>query len=175
MVILRKRIAGLSPSTLERFLLRARRAVRLRGTVNVLVTNNHELRSLNLRFRGKDKPTDVLSFPEPRMNLPKAKQPAGELAVSAEIARDNANRLGHSLATEIKILTLHGILHLAGFDHERDNGEMADEERRLRLQLKLETGLIERTRQVASKVSASGFSTNHERRNGRPVTRREKV
>ncbi|MFY9792923.1 MAG: rRNA maturation RNase YbeY [Candidatus Sulfotelmatobacter sp.] len=153
MVILRKRIAGLSPSTLERFLLRARRAVRLRGTVNVLVTNSHELRSLNLRFRGKDKPTDVLSFPEPRMNLPKAKQAAGDLAVSAEIARDNAKRLGHSVATEIKILTLHGILHLAGFDHERDNGEMADKERRLRLQLKLETGLIERTRQAASKVN----------------------
>jgi probable rRNA maturation factor len=163
LVILRKRIAGLSPSTLERFLLRARRAVRLRGTVNVLVTNSHELRSLNLRFRGKDKPTDVLSFPEPRMNLPKAKQPAGELAVSAEIARDNAKRLGHSLATEIKILTLHGILHLAGFDHERDNGEMADAERRLRLRLKLETGLIERTRQAASKA------------NGRSAARRKKI
>ena len=136
------------------------------GTVNVLVTNSHELRSLNLRFRGKDKPTDVLSFAEPRTNLPKTKQPAGDLAVSAEIARDNAKRLGHSVATEIKILTLHGILHLAGFDHERDNGEMADEERRLRLQLKLETGLIERTRQVSS--------TNYARRNGRPASRREK-
>jgi probable rRNA maturation factor len=175
LVILRKRIAGLSPSTLERFLLRARRAVRLRGTVNVLVTNSHELRSLNSRFRGKDKPTDVLSFPEPRLNLPKAKQPAGDLAVSAEIARDNAKRLGHSLATEIKILTLHGILHLAGFDHERDNGEMADEERRLRLQLKLEPGLIERTRQSASTVSTSEHSTNHARRNGRPVSRRKKI
>jgi probable rRNA maturation factor len=163
LVILRKKIAGLSPSTLDRFLLRARRAVRLPGTVNVLVTNSHELRSLNLRFRGKDKPTDVLSFPEPRMNLPKAKQPAGELAVSAEIARDNAKRLGHSLATEIKILTLHGILHLAGFDHERDNGEMADAERRLRLRLKLETGLIERTRQAVSKV------------NGRSAARRKKI
>jgi probable rRNA maturation factor len=175
LVILRKRIAGLSPSTLDRFLLRARRAVRLPGTVNVLVTNSHELRSLNLRFRGKDKPTDVLSFPEPRMNLPKTKQPAGELAVSAEIARDNAKRLGHSLATEIKILTLHGILHLAGFDHERDNGEMADKERSLRLQLKLETGLIERTQQDASAVSTSGVSTNREGRNGRPVARRKKI
>jgi probable rRNA maturation factor len=175
LVILRKRIAGLSPSTLERFLLRARRAARLRGTVNVLVTNSHELRSLNLRFRGKDKPTDVLSFPEPRMNLPKAKQPAGDLAVSAEIARDNAKRLGHSVATEIKILTLHGILHLAGFDHERDNGEMADAEHRLRLQLKLEPGLIERTQQAASPTSTRGISSNHARRNGRPVSRRKKI
>ncbi len=149
--------------------------MRLRGTVNVLVTNSHELRSLNLRFRGKDKPTDVLSFPEPRMNLAKAKQLAGDLAVSAEIARDNAKRLGHSVATEIKILTLHGILHLAGFDHERDNGEMAGEERRLRLQLKLETGLIERTQQDASMTSTSGVSSNHARRNGRPVSRQKKI
>ncbi|MGC2061039.1 MAG: rRNA maturation RNase YbeY [Candidatus Sulfotelmatobacter sp.] len=148
--------------------------MRLRGTVNVLVTNSHELRSLNLRFRGKDKPTDVLSFPEPQMNLPKAKQAAGDLAVSAEIARDSAKRLGHSLATEIKILTLHGILHLAGFDHERDNGEMADKERQLRLQLKLETGLIERTQHDASSLSTSGPSTNHARRNGRPVSRQGK-
>ncbi|MGA9510736.1 MAG: rRNA maturation RNase YbeY [Candidatus Sulfotelmatobacter sp.] len=148
--------------------------MRLRGTVNVLVTNSHELRSLNLRFRGKDKPTDVLSFPEPRTNLPNAKHAAGDLAVSAEIARDNAKRLGHSLATEIKILTLHGILHLAGFDHERDNGEMADKERRLRLQLKLETGLIERMWRDASRISTSGVSIDHERRNGRPVSRRKK-
>jgi probable rRNA maturation factor len=145
LVILRKRIAGLSPSTLERFLLRARRALRLRGTVNVLVTNSRELRSLNLRFRGKDKPTDVLSFPAPPLGRAQARQAAGDLAISAEIARENAGRLGHSVAAEIKILALHGILHLAGFDHERDNGEMAREEIRLRQQLKLETGLIERT------------------------------
>jgi probable rRNA maturation factor len=169
LVILRKRIAGLSPSTLERFLLRARRAVRLRGTVNVLVTTSHELRSLNLRFRGKDKPTDVLSFPELRIAPPKAKQVAGELAISAEIARDNANRLGHSLANEIKILTLHGILHLAGFNHERDNGEMAQQERRLRLQLKLEAGLIERTQPSVAKVLTD---TDKERRNGRSGSRR---
>jgi probable rRNA maturation factor len=169
LVILRKRIAGLSPSTLERFLLRARRAVRLRGTVNVLVTNSHELRSLNLRFRGKNKPTDVLSFPELPV-LAKTKQGAGDLAISADIARDNAKRLRHSVATEIKILTLHGILHLAGFDHEHDDGEMADEERRLRLQLKLEAGLIERMRQ-----DASGVLTDDHRRNGRPVSRRKIV
>ena len=145
MVILRKKIAGLSSSTLERFLLRARRAVRLRGTVNVLVTSSLELRSLNLRFRGKDKSTDVLSFPATPLGRPRAKEAAGDLAVSADIARENADRLGHSVAAEIKILVLHGILHLAGFDHEQDNGEMAREESRLRQQLKLETGLIERT------------------------------
>jgi len=145
LVILRKRIAGLSPLTLERFLLRARQVVRLRGIVNVLVTNSHELRSLNLRFRGKDQPTDVLSFPAPTPGRAQAIQVAGDLAISADIARENAKRLGHSVAAEIKILVLHGVLHLAGLDHERDNGEMAHKESRLRQQLKLEAGLIERT------------------------------
>jgi probable rRNA maturation factor len=119
--------------------------VRLRGIVNVLVTNSHELLSLNLRFRGKDQPTDVLSFPAPPPGRAQAKQIAGDLAISADIARENAKRLGHSVAAEIKILVLHGVLHLAGLDHERDNGEMARKESRLRQQLKLEAGLIERT------------------------------
>lgn len=117
----------------------------MRGSVNVLITNSQELRSLNRRFRGKDKSTDVLSFPAPHVNWRKEKPVAGELAISAEIARENASRLGHSVAEEIKVLVLHGILHLAGFDHEQDNGEMARAETRLRRQLKLETGLIERT------------------------------
>jgi probable rRNA maturation factor len=155
LVILRKKIAGLNPSTLERFLLRASRLVRLRGTVNVLVTNNSELRSLNSRFRGKDKPTDVLSFPAQILATGHTKQVAGDLAISADIARDNARRLGHSLASEIKILALHGILHLAGFDHEQDNGEMARKETRLRRQLKLESGLIERTQLPVSRSSRS--------------------
>ena len=68
-----------------------------------------------------------------------------ETAISADIARENAMRLGHSVAQEIKILALHGILHLAGFDHECDNGEMARKEKRLRQQLKLGIGLMERT------------------------------
>jgi len=119
--------------------------VRLRGIVNVLVTNSHELRLLNLRFRGKDQPTDVLSFPAPIPGRAQAKQVAGDLAISGDIARENAKRLGHSVAAEIKILVLHGVLHLAGLDHERDNGEMARKESRLRQQLKLEAGLIERT------------------------------
>jgi probable rRNA maturation factor len=144
LVILRKRIAGLSRSTVERFVLRARRAVRLRGLVTVLVTSSAELQSLNRRFRGVDKATDVLSFPA----LPAACQTgrvAGEVAISADIARENAVRLEHSVADEVKILVLHGILHLAGLDHERDNGQMARKESRLRRQLNLEAGLIERT------------------------------
>jgi probable rRNA maturation factor len=145
LVILRKKITGLSPLTLERFVLRARRAVHLRDTVNVLVTNSQELRSLNRHFRGQDKATDVLSFPSPQLGLRQTKQIAGELAVSADIARENAGRIGHSVAEEIKILVLHGILHLAGFDHEQDNGKMAQQETRLRQRLNLDVGLIERT------------------------------
>jgi probable rRNA maturation factor len=116
----------------------------LRDTVNVLVTSSSELRALNQRFRGADKATDVLSFPSPPAIRSKARRLAGEVAVSAEIARENAERLGHSVADEVKILVLHGVLHLAGFDHERDHGEMAGKESRLRRQLKLEVGLIER-------------------------------
>jgi probable rRNA maturation factor len=66
------------------------------------------------------------------------------VAISADIARANARRLGHSVGDEVKILVLHGILHLAGFDHEHDNGQMARKESQLRRQLKLEPGLIER-------------------------------
>ncbi|MFZ0770813.1 MAG: rRNA maturation RNase YbeY [Candidatus Sulfotelmatobacter sp.] len=144
LVILKKKVAGLSASTLERFVLRARRVVRLHEGVNVLVTNSQELRSLNRQFRGKDKATDVLSFPSLPAGCGQAKQIAGDLAISADIAKQNASRLGHPVAEEIKILVLHGMLHLAGFDHERDNGEMARKERMLRRRLKLELGLIER-------------------------------
>lgn len=135
----------MSHSSLERFVLRARRAAGLRDIVNVLVTNNSELRSLNRQFLGKDKPTDVLSFPAAPASPRKSKRFAGEVAISADIARQNAARLGHSVADEVKILVLHGILHLAGYDHERDNGEMASREMRLRRQLNLEAALIERT------------------------------
>ena len=143
----------MSRSTLERFVLRARRLVRLRETVNVLVTNSSELRALNRRFRGADKATDVLSFPSPQAERSKARPVAGDVAISADIARENSARLGHSVADEVKILALHGILHLAGFDHERDHGEMARKESRLRRQLKLEAGLIERAQPRAGKVS----------------------
>jgi probable rRNA maturation factor len=70
----------------------------------------------------------------------------GDIAISADIAAKNAKELGHSGLEEVKILALHGILHLAGFDHERDNGEMEREEARLRSALGLPTGLIERMR-----------------------------
>jgi probable rRNA maturation factor len=160
LIIFRKKIEGLSAATLERFVLRARRVIHLHGMVNVLVTNSSELRALNRRFRRADKATDVLSFPSPLVERSNVRRLAGDVAISADIARENAERLGHSVADEVKILALHGILHLAGFDHERDRGEMAREESRLRRQLKLETGLIERAQPQAGKVSASAKRLN---------------
>jgi probable rRNA maturation factor len=150
LVILRKRVAGLNASTLEYFVSKVRRLLGLRHDVNVLVTRGAEVRLLNRRFRGIDKPTDVLSFPAAvklsGLSAGAVRDVAisGDLVISADIARENANRLGHSVANEVKILVLHGILHLAGFDHERDNGQMARKERQLRRRLKLEPGLIER-------------------------------
>ncbi len=101
------------------------------------------MRALNAQFREKNKATDVLSFPA-ESRVPGKMRFAGEIAVSADIAAQNARRLGHSVALEIKVLVLHGILHLAGFDHERDNGEMARKEAKLRQALNLPVTLIER-------------------------------
>ena len=120
----------------------AQRMVGISGEVNVLVTSSAQMRRLNRNFRGKDKPTDVLSFPAAQNGKVKL---AGDIAISKEIARTNAKTLGHSLETELKILLLHGLLHLAGHDHEQDQGEMATVEQRLRAKLKLPTGLIERS------------------------------
>jgi len=142
MIILQKRVAGLSEDALDRFVARAKRAAGVRGAVTVLVTSNLELKRLNQRFRGKDKPTDVLSFPAEMMSEGRF---AGDVAISADIAAKNARRLGHSAAEEVKILALHGLLHLAGYDHEADNGTMARKEIRLRQQLRLPVALIERT------------------------------
>ena len=144
MIIVRKNVAGLSEIALARFVTRASRAARLHGAVNVLLTSNSELRALNSRFRGKDRPTDVLSFP-PVFGLGNAF--AGDVAISAEMAAHNARRLGHSPAKEVEILVLHGLLHLAGYDHERDHGEMARTEERLRRALHLPAGLIDRSSQ----------------------------
>ena len=147
MVILQKRVAGLNEASLGRFVARAKRAAGLRGAVTILVTSSAELRRLNHRFRGKDKPTDVLSFPAEMISQGRF---AGDVAISAEIAAQNARRLGHSPAEEVKVLALHGLLHLAGYDHEADNGTMAKREARLRDQLGLPVALIERTENAAA-------------------------
>ena len=141
MVIFQKRVTDLTELALRRFVARARRAAGLQGGVNVLVTSSAEMKSLNRRFRGKDQPTDVLSFPA---EADAQEQFAGEIAISAEMAAHNARALGHSPAEEVKILVLHGVLHLRGYDHECDNGGMARREKQLRAKLHLPLGLIER-------------------------------
>ena len=133
--------------------MHVRRLIRMPEMVNVFVTSSTQLRSLNRRFLGADKPTDVLSFPSPRVGNSQLKSLAGDVVISADIARDNASRLGHSFENEVKILVLHGILHLAGFDHEQDTGQMTRKESRLRRQLKLEAALIERTITGSAKLS----------------------
>ena len=142
MVIVRKSVVGLTEASLTRFVRQAARAVALPGWVNVLLTTNNEMRSLNLRFRGKNTPTDVLSF-SPLAPLPV--RFAGDIAISAEMAARNARNLGHSPAEEVKILALHGVMHLAGYDHEGESAVMARKEQRLRRSLNLPMGLIERT------------------------------
>ena len=148
MVIFQKRVPDLTKLGLERFVARARRATGLKGTVDVLVTSNSEMKLLNRRFRGKDKATDVLSFPAANNGRQRGrfqKLFVGEVAISAEIAMESARELGHTAGEEVKILALHGVLHLRGYDHERDHGQMARRENQLRTRLGLPSGLIERS------------------------------
>jgi probable rRNA maturation factor len=137
----------ISQRELTLFTGKARRAIGLGGELSVRITSARELQELNRRFRRKNKPTDVLSFP----SLVGA---GGDIAVAREIAASNAEALGHSLTTELKILILHGLLHLAGFDHESDHGEMTARESELREELGLPFGLIERTHTGASSLPA---------------------
>lgn len=133
-----------SPRTLARFLAAAQKAVRLRGQVSVLLTTDNEIRRLNRTFRGIDKTTDVLSFPA--ADTPAGQERiAGDLAISFPKACRQAGAHRHSALIEIKILILHGLLHLAGYDHHADSGEMDRRERLLRERLQLPHGLIERT------------------------------
>jgi probable rRNA maturation factor len=135
--------AALKKSRLTRFLALAKKEARLEGAVSVLLTGDEEIRRLNRDFRHKDKSTDVLSFPAAegigRQRL------AGDLAVSVDTASREAAARGHELVIELETLLLHGALHLAGYDHEADSGEMARKEEILRRKLGLSQGLIART------------------------------
>jgi probable rRNA maturation factor len=145
LIILKKKFAGVSERALNTFAARARKAAGVKGQVQVLITSSEELRELNRRFRRKDKPTDVLSFPAI------VDGEAGDIAISGDIASENAFELGHSLDEELRILILHGILHLSGHDHENDSGEMEALESELRDRLKLPSSLIERTHAATKK------------------------
>jgi len=166
-IIFDKPVRGLSQAALARFVSRAQRTAGLRGQVNVWVTANRKLRGLNRQFRGKDEPTDVLSFPR----LDQSAKLAGDIAISVDMARHNAHLLGHRLAEEIKILALHGLLHLAGYNHERDDGKMAREEYRLRKSLALPAALLERSGGSTRRLAGAKRSPRSAAR-AKPHTRR---
>ncbi len=133
-------LSGISKSGLARFLNRARQAVGLVGEIDVLLTSDAEIKRLNKAFRGKNKATDVLSFPASN----EAEEMAGDVAISLETALRQAKAHGHSLRDEVRVLMLHGLLHLDGEDHEADSGEMAEREAGLRKVLQLPSSLIAR-------------------------------
>jgi probable rRNA maturation factor len=97
------------------------------------------MRALNRQFRGKDMATDVLSFPSESRGF------LGDIVIAAGVAARQARDAGHSVQTELRVLSLHGLLHLLGYDHETDDGQMARVEARLRKKARLPEGLIERT------------------------------
>lgn len=156
-IIFEKPVDGVRLSALQRFARRAQNLARVKGDVAILITSRRKVQALNRRFRRKDKATDVLSFPGIT---------GGDIAICAEIARQNAKRLGHTAADEIKVLVLHGMLHLAGYDHETDSGEMETAEARLRSRLKLPTSLIQRTR-TAAPATAHNIPARKARRRAR--------
>jgi len=128
--------------TVERFARRLQEEVAKGQPFDCLITGDADLRRMNREFRGLDYPTDVLSFP--------AAAPAtrlGDLAISLGRARAQAREFGHEIEHEVEILMLHGVLHLLGFDHETDSGQMARAEKRWRARLGLATGLIERVQE----------------------------
>jgi probable rRNA maturation factor len=123
-----------------------------RGEVTIAIVGDATVRALNRRFRQKDRVTDVLAFPAAASQLPlksAGKQlkthELGEIVIARGVAARQARRLGHPLATELKVLALHGLLHLLGYDHEVDQGQMARAEARLRRRLRLPEGLIARS------------------------------
>jgi probable rRNA maturation factor len=112
---------------------------RARGEVTVALVSDARIRALNRAYRRKNAPTDVLSFPAAPPIL-------GDIVIASGVARRQAREVGHSLQTELRVLALHGLLHLLGYDHHnrRDNGRMARVEARLRRAGGLRAGLIER-------------------------------
>jgi probable rRNA maturation factor len=129
--------AGLDRNELQRFAHDLNAQVAKGQGFHCLITGDADLRRWNREFLKKDYPTDVLSFPATGANL-------GDIAISRHRAASQAVRFGHTLDEELKLLMLHGLLHLTGYDHERDSGEMARTERRWRVKLGLSAGLTER-------------------------------
>jgi probable rRNA maturation factor len=127
---------------LEDFLARIPAAL-APSSFTVCLVSDRSIRGYNSRFRRRNEATDVLSFP---MDRPEKGEPnyLGDILISVETARRNAARLGLSLEDEVKVLILHGLLHLRGHDHERDSGQMVRQERRWAARLGLAHPLLDR-------------------------------
>ena len=115
--------------------------------VELIITDDETMKALNFKYRGKKSSTDVLSFP---MDAPFTEQsifgiPLGSIVISESFVKDNAKALGHTIEDETALLFIHGMLHLLGFDHEKDLGEMRDREKTLIKKFDLPKSLIVRT------------------------------
>ena len=111
-----------------------------KGDLSIAIISDRRMRALNRQFRGKDLVTDVLSFPSGERGF------LGDIVIAADVTTRQARAAGHSVRTEVRVLALHGLLHLLGYDHETDDGKMARVEARLRKKAGLKEGLIERVR-----------------------------
>lgn len=109
--------------------------------IELVITDNKEMQEINKEYRGKDKPTDVLSFPYEQMPF----TPLGSIVISKDFVEEKASELGHSIEDEFTLLFIHGLLHILGYDHEVDNGEMRAMEEKLIHQFSLPESLIVRT------------------------------
>lgn len=118
------------------------------GGLTIALVSDAAMRRLNRRFRAVDRATDVLSFPAGKV-LPGAGASLGDLAIALGVARAQAREMGHALEVELRILALHGLLHLLGYDHEADQGEMGRIEDRLRRRAGLPSALIVRATRSA--------------------------
>jgi probable rRNA maturation factor len=136
MIVNRQRRVNVPVKPLEDFFERVRRELRFpQGAVTVQLISDIAMARLNQTFRHKRGPTDVLSFPANGARPNQSAPYIGDIAISPQTARRNARRFSRTLPAEMRVLILHGMLHLAGFDHETDHGEMDRLERRLRRRL----------------------------------------
>ena len=136
MIVNRQRRVRLPVKPLEDFYDRVRRELGFpQGAVSIQLISDAAMARLNQTFRHKHGPTDVLSFPANGARPKRSARYVGDIAISPETARRNARRFARTFPVEMRILILHGMLHLAGFDHETDHGEMDSLERRLRRRL----------------------------------------
>ena len=138
----RRKPATLDAESLQSFAEVLRDRIARGREFHCRITNDAELQSLNAQFRGKDYPTDVLSFPHEAAAADD--RSLGDIAISIQRARAQAREWGHATGDEIRILMLHGVLHLLGMDHESDSGQMKRTEMRWRRKFGLPVGLIER-------------------------------